>query len=122
MQAKFDFDTAFYERYHNNRTNNNNNNNHNNNNNSNNNKFLGPSPRANYADQATALVPTFADRGCHVVGVTDPYSINLGFLDRSCYFFFRAAPQLYSLGSVDTVPYPLPLRKCGNAGNRNQDF
>jgi hypothetical protein len=27
-------------------------------------------------------VPTFADRGCHVVGVTDPYSRILGFLDR----------------------------------------
>jgi hypothetical protein len=28
------------------------------------------------------LVPTFADRGCHVVIVTDPYGRNLGFLDR----------------------------------------
>jgi hypothetical protein len=28
------------------------------------------------------LVSTFADRGCHVVSVTDPYSRILGFLDR----------------------------------------
>jgi CBS-domain-containing membrane protein len=28
------------------------------------------------------LVPTFADRGCHVVNVTDPYGRILGFLDR----------------------------------------
>jgi hypothetical protein len=27
------------------------------------------------------LVPTFADRGCHVVSVTDPYGRILGFLD-----------------------------------------
>jgi hypothetical protein len=26
------------------------------------------------------LVPTFADRGCHVVSVTDPYGRILGFL------------------------------------------
>jgi hypothetical protein len=28
----------------------------------------------------------FADRGCHVVIVTDPYDRILGFLDRSRYF------------------------------------
>jgi hypothetical protein len=28
------------------------------------------------------LVPIFADRGCHVVSVTDPYGRILGFLDR----------------------------------------
>jgi hypothetical protein len=28
------------------------------------------------------LVPTFADRGCHVVSVTDPYGRILEFLDR----------------------------------------
>jgi hypothetical protein len=32
------------------------------------------------------LVPTFADRGCHVVSVTDPYGRILGFLDRNRYF------------------------------------
>jgi hypothetical protein len=33
---------------------------------------------------------------CHVVSVTDPYGRILGFLDRNRYFFFQAAPQLYS--------------------------
>jgi hypothetical protein len=28
------------------------------------------------------LVPTFADRGCHVVSATDPYSRILNFLDQ----------------------------------------
>jgi hypothetical protein len=32
------------------------------------------------------LVPTFADRWCHVVSVTDPYGRILGFLDRSRFF------------------------------------
>jgi hypothetical protein len=35
------------------------------------------------------LLPTFADRGCHVVNVTDPYSRILGFIDRSRYFSIR---------------------------------
>jgi hypothetical protein len=59
------------------------------------------------------LVPTFADRGSHVVSATDPYGRNLGFLDRSRYLFFQVAPQLYSRGSVDQVPDPLLLRQCG---------
>jgi hypothetical protein len=42
------------------------------------------------------LVPTFAHRGCHVVSVTDPYGRILEFLDRSRYYFFQVAPQLYS--------------------------
>jgi hypothetical protein len=29
------------------------------------------------------IVPTFAAKGCHVVSVTDPYGIILGFLDRT---------------------------------------
>jgi hypothetical protein len=33
--------------------------------------------------------PTFADRGCHVVSVTDPYGRILGFLDRSHYFSIK---------------------------------
>jgi hypothetical protein len=44
------------------------------------------------------LVPTFADRGCHIVNVTDPYGHSLAFLDWSRYFFFEVAPQLYSRG------------------------
>jgi hypothetical protein len=38
----------------------------------------------------------FADRGCHVVSMMDPYGCILGFSDQSRYFFFQAAPQLYS--------------------------
>jgi hypothetical protein len=36
--------------------------------------------------------------GCRVVRVTDPYGHILGFIDRSRYFFFQVAPQLYSRG------------------------
>jgi hypothetical protein len=32
---------------------------------------------------------TFADKGCHVVSVTDPYGRILGFLDRSRYLFIK---------------------------------
>jgi hypothetical protein len=35
------------------------------------------------------LVPTFADRRCRVVSVTDPYDRILGFLDRSRYFSIK---------------------------------
>jgi hypothetical protein len=42
------------------------------------------------------LAPTSADRGCRVVSATDTYGRNLGFLDRSRYFSFQVAPQLYS--------------------------
>jgi hypothetical protein len=53
-----------------------------------------------------------------VVSVTNPHGRILGFLDRSRYFFFQVAPQLYSLGWLDPVPDPLLLKKCGIAGNR----
>jgi hypothetical protein len=43
-------------------------------------------------------LPTFADKGCHVVSVMDPFGRILGFLDRSRYFFYQVAPQLYSRG------------------------
>jgi CBS-domain-containing membrane protein len=63
-------------------------------------KLRGLSPRVNYIDRrlSAKLVPTFADRGCHVVSVTDPYGRILGFIDRSRYGFFQVAPQLYSRG------------------------
>jgi hypothetical protein len=35
------------------------------------------------------LVPTFADRGCHVVSATDSYDRILVFQDRSHYFSFK---------------------------------
>jgi hypothetical protein len=44
------------------------------------------------------LVSTFADKGCHVVSMTDPYGRILVFLDRSRHFFFQVAPQLYTRG------------------------
>jgi hypothetical protein len=60
------------------------------------------------------LVPTFADRGCHMISVTDPFGRIIGFLDRSCYFFFQLAPQLYSRGWVNTIPDPRLLGKSGS--------
>jgi hypothetical protein len=38
----------------------------------------------------------FADKGCHVVSMMDPYDCILDFLDWNRYFFFPVAPQLYS--------------------------
>jgi hypothetical protein len=54
-------------------------------------KLHGLSPRANYTVRATADCRRsdcqhFADIGCHVVSVTDPYGRILSFLDRSRYF------------------------------------
>ena len=69
------------------------------------------------------VMPTFADRGCHVVSATDPHGrFNLCFLDRSRYFFIQVAPQLTSRGWVEPVPDPLLLRKSGSAGNRTRDL
>jgi hypothetical protein len=47
---------------------------------------------------STKLMPTFADRGFHVVSQTNPHGHILDFLDRSRYFFFQVAPQLYPRG------------------------
>jgi hypothetical protein len=57
-------------------------------------KLHGLSPRANYTNRATAArrrsdCQLFADRGCHVVSVTDLYGRILGFLDRSRYFSIK---------------------------------
>jgi hypothetical protein len=68
------------------------------------------------------LVPTFADRECHVVSVTDPYGRILGFLEQNRYFFFQVALQLYPRGWVDPVPDPLLPRKCVSAGNRIRNY
>jgi hypothetical protein len=68
------------------------------------------------------VMPTFADRGCCVVSATDPPVVSLGFLHRSCYYFFQVAPHLSSRGWVDPVPDPLLLRKSGSAGDRTQDL
>jgi hypothetical protein len=47
---------------------------------------------------STKLVPTFADRGCHVVSMGDAYGHIFDVLDRGCHFSFQVAPQLYSQG------------------------
>jgi hypothetical protein len=85
------------------------------------------SPQANYTDRATAigrrnLVPTFADRGYHVVKAAKPPAVNLSFLDRSRYFFFQVAPHLSSRGWMDPVPGPVLLKKSGRAGKRTRDL
>jgi hypothetical protein len=59
------------------------------------------------------LVPNFADKRCCMVSATDPHGRILSFLDRSRYYFFQVAPQLYSRGWVHPVPDPLHLRKSG---------
>jgi hypothetical protein len=55
----------------------------------------------------------FANKGCLVVSAMDPHSCILCFLDRSRYFCFQVAPQLYSRGYVVPVPDPLLHRKSG---------
>jgi hypothetical protein len=66
------------------------------------------------------LVPTFADRGCHVVRVTDPYDRILGFLDRSRYYFLQVAPQLHLRGWMDLVVPGIEPRTSGSVA-RNSD-
>jgi hypothetical protein len=90
-------------------------------------KLCDLSPRANYTQPSdrrlsAKLVPTLADRRCRVVSAMDPHGLILGFLGWSRYFFFQVAPQLYSRGSVDSVPDPLLLRKSDSAGNRTRDL
>jgi hypothetical protein len=41
--------------------------------------------RPSYRRLSAKLVPTFADAGCHVVSVTDPYGRILGFIDRNIF-------------------------------------
>jgi hypothetical protein len=56
-------------------------------------KLHGLSPRANYTEGDRRLsakwLPTFADRKCHVVSVTDPYGRILGFIHGSHYFSIK---------------------------------
>jgi hypothetical protein len=85
------------------------------------NKARGLSPRANYTDRATAAYQRSKCRrlrieGCRVVSAAVPLCRNLDFLDRSRYFFFLVAPQMYSW--VDPVPDPLLLRKSVSAKYR----
>jgi hypothetical protein len=82
------------------------------------------SPQANCTEWPTAtgrliLVPYFV--GVAWSARLVPTAVNLGFLDRSRYFFFQVAPHLSSRGWVDPVPDPLLLRKSDSAGNRTRD-
>jgi hypothetical protein len=62
------------------------------------------SPHSNYTDRATAtgrriLVPSFVDRRVsRGQRGGSPTAVNLGFLDRSRYFYFQVAPHLSSEG------------------------
>jgi hypothetical protein len=62
----------------------------------------------------------FSGRECHVFSAADPYGRIFGILDRSRYFVFQVAPQLYSWGWVYSVPEPLLLKETGSAGNRTR--
>jgi hypothetical protein len=68
------------------------------------------------------LVPNFADRGCCVISMMDPYGRILRFLDWSRYYLFQVAPELYSWGWVNPVPDSLLLRKSGSARNRPRNL
>jgi hypothetical protein len=86
-------------------------------------KLHGLSPRANYTGRAidrrlsAKWLPTFANKGCHVVSVTDPYGHILGSRQEPL-LFYQVAPQLYSRGWVNPVPDTV-LFFC-SAGNRTQ--
>jgi hypothetical protein len=86
-------------------------------------KLHGLSLWANYNDRATVACRRIQCQLLQIEGATwsvwrIPYGRILGFLDRSHYFFFQVAPQLYSQGWVGPVPDPLLLRKSGSTGNR----
>jgi hypothetical protein len=66
------------------------------------------------------LVSTLMDRGVSRSQRGSPTTVISVFLDRSRYFFFQVAPQLYSRVWVDPVPDPLLLRKSGKAENRTR--
>jgi hypothetical protein len=55
--------------------------------------------------------PNFAGKECCVVSATIPTAVNLGFVDRSCYFFIKVAPQLSSRGRVDPALDPSTSQK-----------
>jgi hypothetical protein len=76
--------------------------------------------RLSFRRLSAKLLPTFADRACYLVSTTDSHGCILGFLERSCYYFFQVAPQLYSQGWVNPIPDLLLLRKSGSAGNRTR--
>jgi hypothetical protein len=44
-----------------------------------------------------------------VASAADTYGRNLGFLDRSRYFFFKVAPQLYLLTRLNGLEYRVSI-------------
>jgi hypothetical protein len=87
-------------------------------------KLRGLSPRAKYTDRATAVCRRSSCQLLQIDCATwsawrIPYGRIIGFLDRSRYFFFQVAFQMYSRGWVDPVPDPLLLITSGSAGNGN---
>jgi hypothetical protein len=64
--------------------------------------------------RSAKLVPTLADRGCHVVSATI-------FLTWSRYYFFQVAPQI--VHEAEWTPFQTHCcsEKSGNAGNRTRD-
>jgi hypothetical protein len=54
---------------------------------------------------STKLVPTLADKECLVISAKDPYGRILGFLHRSCYYFFQVAPQRKEIGDYPENGY-----------------
>jgi hypothetical protein len=79
------------------------------------NKLRGFSPQANYIEWesdrrlSAKLVPTFADREVSSGQSDGAHGRILGSLDRSRYYFFQVAPQLYSQGWVSWEINPRPL-------------
>jgi hypothetical protein len=84
-------------------------------------KLRGLSQRANYTGRTAAACRRSYSQLLRIEGGTRPERWILRpysqFLNRSRYFFFQVAPQLYSRGWVDPVPDLLLLRKSGSAGN-----
>jgi hypothetical protein len=63
-------------------------------------------------------LPTFADRVCHVVGVTDSYGHILGFLDRSRYFSIKQF--LSCTHEAQWTPFQTNYFFPGSAGKRTR--
>jgi hypothetical protein len=61
--------------------------------------------------RSAKLVPTLADRGCHVVSATSPSDRNFYFLDLEPLQFLPSISSNCSRGWVDPVPDPPLLRK-----------
>jgi hypothetical protein len=60
----------------------------------------------------------FADRGCHVVSVTDPYGRILGFLDRSCHLSIKWL--LSCTHEAEWIPFQTHYFFSGSTGNRTR--